>query len=69
MVNNLGGVTSGNQKPEETTGFTIMHLDNYVDYLRQAEPRTEWRAVRSWMLTGCPRTKKGNGFHVEVCKP
>ena len=28
----------------EPSEFTMMHLDNYADYLRQAEPRTESRA-------------------------
>ena len=58
MVNNLVGVASGNQKPEGTIGFPIMHLDNYVDYLRQAEPQTEWMAVRAWLLTGGPGPRK-----------
>ena len=29
------------RNPCDTSEFTIMHLDFYADYLRQAEPRSE----------------------------
>ena len=31
----------------DSSGFTLMHLDLYADYLRQAEPHTESRVVRA----------------------
>ena len=40
-VKNLDSRTPGSPKFE----FTLMHLDTYVDYLRQVEPGTESRAV------------------------
>ena len=46
-----------------------MHLDTYADYLRQVEPRTEWRAVRALLTTGDPRIKKLHGRYVEVNGP
>ena len=53
----------------EPSEFTMMHLDTYADYLRQVEPRTESRAVRAWLTTGGPRTKKIHGRYVEVYGP
>ena len=47
----------------------MMHLDTYADCLRQVEPRTESRVVRSLLTTGGPRTKKLNGRYVEVYGP
>ena len=47
----------------------MMHLDIYADYLRQVEPRTESRAVRAFLTTGGPRTKKLHGRYVEVYGP
>ena len=38
----------------ERSEFTMMHLDIYVDYLRQAEPRTVSMAVRAILMTGGP---------------
>ena len=35
----------------EPSEFTMMHLDIYADYLRQANPRTESRAVRPLFTT------------------
>ena len=49
--------------------FTLIHLDTYADYLRQVEPRTESRAVRALLTTGCPRIKKLHGRCVEVYGP
>ena len=45
-------VTRNLSDPSE---FTLMHLDTYADYLRQVEPRTESRAVRTLLTTGGPR--------------
>ena len=39
----------------EPSEFILMHLDTYADYLRQGEPRTESRAVRTLLTTGGPR--------------
>ena len=46
-----------------------MHLDTYADYLRQAEPHIESRAVRALLTTGGPPTKKLHGHYVEVYGP
>ena len=53
----------------ETSEITLMQLDTYADYLRQVEPRTESRAVRSLLTTGGPRIKKLHGRYVEVYGP
>ena len=53
----------------EPSEFTMMHLDTYADYLRQAEPHTESRAVRALLTTGGPPTKKLHGRYVEVYGP
>ena len=50
----------------EPSEFTLMHLDSYADYLRQAEPRTESRAVQTLLATGGPRIKQLHGRYVEV---
>ena len=47
----------------------MMHLDAYADYLRQVEPRTESKAVRTLLTTCGPRTKKLHGRYVEVYGP
>ena len=49
----------------EPSEFTLMHLDTYIDYLRQVEPRTESGAVRALLTTGGPRIKKLHGSYVE----
>ena len=36
----------------EPSEFTMMQLDTYEDYLRQVEPRTDSRAVRTLLTTG-----------------
>ena len=46
-----------------------MHLDTYADCLRQVEPRTESRAVRSLLIMGGSRIKKLHGRYVEVYGP
>ena len=43
-----------------------MDLDNYADYLRQAETRTESRAVRALVTTGGTRTMKLHGRYIKV---
>ena len=53
----------------EPSEFTMMHLDTYVDYLRQVEPRTESRAVRALLTTVDPRTEELHGRYVEVYGP
>ena len=53
----------------EPSEFFSMHLDTYADFLRQAEPRTESRAVQAILTTGGPRIKKLHGRYVEVCGP
>ena len=50
----------------EPSEFIMMHLDVYADYLRQAEPRTESRAVRALLSMGDTRTMKICGRYVEV---
>ena len=47
----------------------MIHLDIYADYQRQAEPRTELRAVRALLATGDTRTMKLHGRYVEVYGP
>ena len=42
----------------ELSEFTLLHLDTYADYLRQVEPRTESRAVRTLLRTGGTLIKK-----------
>ena len=53
----------------EPSEFTMMHLDNNADYLRQAEPRTESRALRVLLTSGGTRTMKVHGCYVEVYGP
>ena len=50
----------------EPSLFTMMQLDIYADYLRQAEPRTDSRTLRALLTTGGTRTKKLHGRYVEV---
>ena len=57
------------RKLSEASEFTIMDLDNYADYLRQAETRTESRAVRALVTTGGTRTMKLHGRYIEVYVP
>ena len=52
----------------EPSEFAMMHLEIYADYLRQAEPRTELRAVRAFSPTGGTRKKKIHG-RTEVYGP
>ena len=47
----------------------MMHLDIYADFLRQAEPRSESRAVRALLTRGGTRTMKLHGRYVEVNGP
>ena len=47
----------------------MMHLNIYTDYLKQAEPRTESRAVQALLTTGGTRTKKLHGRYLEVYEP
>ena len=53
----------------EPSVFTMRHLVIYANYLRQAEPRTESRAVRALFTTGGTRIKKLQGRYVEVYGP
>ena len=53
----------------EPSEFTMMHLDIYAAYLRQAEPRTESRAVRALLTTGGTRIRKPHGRYVEIYGP
>ena len=53
----------------EPSGFTLMHLDIYADYLKQAEPRSESTAVRALLSTGDTRLGKLHGRYVEVYRP
>ena len=53
----------------EPLEFTLMHLEIYADYLRQAEPRTESRAVLALLTMGGTRIKKLQGHYVEVYGP
>ena len=50
----------------EPSEFTLVHLDIYADYLKQAEPRTELRAVRALLTAGGTRIKKHHGRYVEA---
>ena len=43
-----------------------MHLDIYAEYLRQAEPRTESKAVRALLTTGGTSIKKLHGRYGKV---
>ena len=43
----------------EPSEFTMMLLDTYADYVRQVEPRTESRAVRTLLTTGGPHKVYG----------
>ena len=47
----------------------MMHLHNYADYQRWAEPRTESRAVRALLTTVRTWTKKFHVRYVEVYGP
>ena len=46
---------------EPSEEFTLMHLEIYADYLRQAEPRTESRAVHALLTMGGTRIKNFRG--------
>ena len=50
----------------EPSEFTMMHLDTYIDYLRQVETRTDSRAVPALLTTGGPRSKNLHGRYVEL---
>ena len=50
----------------EPLEFTMMHLDIFADHLRQAEPRTESRAVRALLTRGGTRIRKFHGRHVSL---
>ena len=47
----------------------MMHLDINADYLRQAEPHTKLRAVRTLLTNGGTRIRKLYGCYVEVYGP
>ena len=47
----------------------MMNLDIYADNLRQAEPRTEARAVRALLTTGGLQIRKLRGRYVAVYGP
>ena len=49
--------------------LTIKQRQIYADNLRQAEPRTESRAVRALITTGGTQTMKSHDFYVEVYAP
>ena len=53
----------------EPSESTMMHLDIYADYLRQAGPRTEARAVPALLTTDGTRTMRLHGHYVEVYGP
>ena len=50
----------------EHSEFTVMHLVIYAENLRQAELRTESRAVRALLTTGGTRIKKLHERYLEV---
>ena len=50
----------------EPSEFTLMLLDTYADYMRQAEPRAESRAVRALLAMGGTRTMRVHGRFLEV---
>ena len=35
--------------------ITLLHLENYADYLREKDPKLDSRAVRALLTTGGPR--------------
>ena len=53
----------------EPSEIILMHLDIYADYLRQAEPPTESRAVGDLLTTSGTRITALHGRYVEVYKP
>ena len=50
----------------EPSEFTLMHLEIYADYMRQAEPRAESRAVRALLAMGGTQTMRVHGSFIEV---
>ena len=59
VVKNLSG-------PSE---ITQVHLDIYVDYLREIDPKLDSRAVRALLTTGGPRLRRADGHYIEVQWP
>ena len=53
----------------EPSEFTMIHLDSYADYLRQAEPCVVSRAVRALLTTGGTRTRNLHERYFEVYGP
>ena len=51
------------------TVFTMIRLDIYADYMRQAGPHAELRTVQALLTTGGTRTMGVHGRYVEVCGP
>ena len=53
----------------EPLEITMMHLNNYADYLTQAVPRSESRDVRAMLTTGFTRAMALHERYVEVYQP
>ena len=49
--------------------ITLVHLDIYVDYLREKDPKFDSRALRALLTTGSPRLMKIDGRHIDVYGP
>ena len=53
----------------EPSEITQVHLDIYVDYLREIDPKLDSRAVRALLTTGGPRLMRADGHYIEVQWP
>ena len=48
----------------EPSDITLVHLDIYVDYLRETDPKLDSRAVRALLTTGGPRLMRVDGHYI-----
>ena len=53
----------------EPSEITQVHLDIYADYLREKDPKLDFRSVRALLTTGGPRLMKVDGHYIEVHGP
>ena len=53
----------------EPSEITLVHLDIYADYLREKDPKLDFRAVRALLTTGGPRLMRVDEHYIEVNGP
>ena len=53
----------------EPSKITLVYLDIYADYMKEKDPKLDYRAVRALLTTGGPRLMKVDGHHIEIYGP